>query len=111
MWAPVAPYIHGFLMQSTGTFGGDTGDGRTPEEQFSYDLWDMVRRFDEGYAGWPTAGADGAPVDVVAYEYASYYCFDDSSQGSPSDVAARAIQWGGIALTVDGVAGFGDGGP
>jgi len=31
--------------------GGDTGDGRTPEEQFDYNLFDMVRRFRDGYAG------------------------------------------------------------
>ena len=111
MWEPVAPYIHGFLMQSTSTFGGETGDGRTPEDQFVYDLGDFVRRFRDGYAGWPTAGAGGAPIDVVAFEYASYYCNADSSQGSPTDVAARAITWGQLAQGVDGVVGFGDAGP
>lgn len=110
MWEPVAPHIHGFLMQSTWTFGGDTGDGRTPLEQFEYDLADFVRRFDDGYAGWPTSGAGGAPVDVVAFEYASYYCFEDTSQGTPEEVAAEALTWGAAAMAVPGVAGFGDGG-
>lgn len=111
MWNPVAPHIHGFLMQATWTFGGSTGDGRTPEEQFQYDLWDLVRRFRDGYAGWPTQGAGGHMVDTVAYEYASYFCFYDDSQGTPEEVAARAVEWGRIAESVDGVAGFGDGGP
>ena len=110
MWVPVAPLIHGFLMQSTWTFGGATDEGRTPLEQFDYDLWDMVRRLRDGYAGWPTRGAGGRPVDVVAFEYASYYCAADGSRGTPAEVAAMARAWGARALMVDGVVGFGDGG-
>lgn len=111
MWVPVAPSIHGFLMQATWTFGGETDKDRTPLEQFEYDLWDMVRRFQEGYAGWPVTGAGGRAVDVVAFEYASYYCASDGSQGFPEEVAALAIEWGQAALGVSGVAGYGDGGP
>lgn len=110
MWEPVAPYIHGFLMQETWTFGGATDEGRTPLEQFEYDLWDFNRRFAEGYAGWPTTGADGHRIDVVAFEYASYYTAASDEMGTPTDVAAMALDWGEAALTVDGIAGFGDGG-
>lgn len=109
MWEPVAPYIHGFLMQETSAFGGGTDEGRTPLEQFQYDLWDFERRFDEGYAGWPTTSADGTGIDLVAFEYASYYV-TNGELGEPVDVAATAVEWGSAALAVEGVAGFGDGG-
>jgi hypothetical protein len=132
-WRAVAPYIHGFLQQETWVFGGLTNDGRTPEEEFRYDLLDMVRRFTWGSTGachptaafvaawakgkpagrqpcgwsgnWPTRGAGGKPIDVVAYEYASYFVT------THPDLAPKAVDWGRIALTLPGVAGYGDGGP
>ncbi|MCR4300866.1 MAG: hypothetical protein NUV51_04585, partial [Sulfuricaulis sp.] len=132
-WRAVAPSIHGFLQQETWVFGGLTNDGRTPEEEFRYDLLDMVRRFTWGSTGachptaafvaawaaakpagkpacgwdgsWPTRGASARPLDVVAYEYASYYVYAEPS------LASKSIDWGRIALTLPGVAGYGDGGP
>lgn len=61
--------------------------------------------------GWPTSGAAARPVDVVAFEYASYYCAADDSLGPPEDIAALALEWGQAALGVGGIMGYGDGGP
>ncbi|HET9372142.1 MAG TPA: hypothetical protein VFO19_17900 [Vicinamibacterales bacterium] len=135
LWNPIVPYIHGVLVQNTWIFTGEHVEaGRTREDQFVYDLLDKVRRFRYGsgaaapksglevdrwnktrgtdakpYWQWDgayaTRGAAGQPIDVVAFEYASYVV-----KRHP-DRYAEAKRWGALALTVDGVRGFGDGGP
>ena len=81
MWVPVCPFIHTFLYQDTWTFLGDTHDGRTVDEQLLYNAWDVLRRFNEGYAGWPTTCAEPRPLDVVTFEYKSYGLQPNSGPG------------------------------
>ena len=120
-WKPVAPYLHGFLAQNTWTFGGENIDGgRTPKQQFLYNLFDMGRRLVGCETGWPCTGADGQPLDVVNFEYGSYYVYRHGAQFVP-----QSIEWGdapltaapftdpGTGKTVDTakyITGYGDGG-
>lgn len=115
MWVPVAPYIHGLLLQDTYAFidAGTPDDGRTNEQQVLYDAADFVRRFRDGYAGWPRVGADGKPVDVVMFEYGSYALFNGGPArfGTFAAAAASSYEMGRQLLDVPGLAGIGDGGP
>ena len=120
-WKPVAPYLHGFLAQNTWTFGGENIDGgRTPKQQFLYNLFDMGRRLVGCETGWPCTGADGQPIDVVNFEYGSYYVYRHGAQ-----FVQQSIEWGdapliaapftdpGTGKTVDTakyITGYGDGG-
>jgi hypothetical protein len=135
MWTAVAPYIHGYLLQDTWVFTGEHVEaGRTRDEQFVYDLLDKSRRFRYGAAhhaprsgaeverwnrvrgadgkafwqwtgSYPTRGAADGPLDIVAFEYASYVIKRHPER------YAEAKEWGARALTVPGIAGFGDSGP
>lgn len=116
-WERVAPYIHFYLQQETWTFGGEAAPGRTGKQQFLYNVWDTSHRFAEG--SWPAKGADGKPIDVVAFEYASYYVTNDPARAKEAD------EWGDAAIasapftdsvtgkTIDParyLTGYGDGG-
>lgn len=135
LWNRIIPHIHGYLLQDTWVFTREEVEaGRTREQQFVYDLLDKSRRFRYGsganaptsgpeverwsetrgtdgksYSQWDgtylTRSAADRPLDVVAFEYASYII-----KRRP-EVYDEAKQWGALALTVPGVAGFGDGGP
>ena len=119
MWVPVAPNISCFLEQDTWTFGGENVEpGRTPRQQYLYNLWDAGRRFTDGHAGWPK-GFGGKSIDLVAFEYGSYYVYRHGSR-----YVQQALEWGDASLTaapfhdvsgqtVDAakyVTGYGDGG-
>lgn len=119
-WKPVASHIHGFLAQNTWTFGGENlDDGRTAKQQFLYNLFDMGRRLVMCETGWPCVGADGKPLDVVNFEYGSYYVYRHGAS-----FVQQAIEWGDLPLTtapyvdVSGktidtqkvITGYGDGG-
>ena len=73
-WRNVTPYIHGYLAQ----FGGYvSGNNEVPtqkfKDDFAYAVRDYVRRFKQGYAGWPTTSAWGnQPLKFYAGEYAAY---------------------------------------
>lgn len=104
------PLWHQVFLQESWTFMGESEhvqEGRTAQEQFTYDLWDSVRRIRDGYAGYPVTSAWGAnvPLDIIAFEYASY-----AVTRHPA-LAPKARAWGALALKVDGIRGFGDGGP
>jgi hypothetical protein len=121
-WKRIAPFIHGVLYQCGGMGRqGAVVSGRTPIEQFRYDLWNMRRRLQDGIADWPTKSAvPRRPLDVVAFEYASYWNY---WKNVPE---AEARRWGDAAMgagspTLDPVAhvgidlrgklaGYGDGG-
>ena len=91
-YLPIAAKLHFVLQQNTFTFTGDEIEpGRTAEQQFLYNLWDMGRRFTDGYAGWPTAGAAGH-IRTVAFEWGSY------SVTSHPEELERAERWGAMAL-------------
>ncbi len=115
MWVPVVGYIHGFLQQDTYAFLGDSvDDGRTPEEQVLYDAMDFIRRFRDGYAGWPTNSATpGRGVDMVMFEYGSYALFHGGPGrfGTFANAASASYEMGRQLLQVPGIAGIGDGGP
>jgi len=103
-WRAVAPYLHGWLVQD-GNFGQ-----RDPEhaglQRFRQALNEDVDHLHRGREGWPTISATpGRPLDIVAFEYASYWSFWNNRPES------EARQWGGAALGIDGIAGFDDGGP
>jgi hypothetical protein len=94
-WKPVASHIHGFLAQNTWTFGGENIEaGRTAKQQFLYNLWDMGRRLVTCETGWPCVGADGKPLDVVNFEYGSYYVYRFGLRYVP-----QAMEWGDAGLT------------
>lgn len=105
----IAALLDGELLQDTWAFGGYTDEGRTPEEQVLYDAWDRVRRFRDGYAGWPTNGYRGLPLDVVVFEFGSYYTSIDNKYGWRG--AAEKAEALGCRLLreVQGIAGVGDG--
>jgi len=115
MWWPIAPYIHGFLQQDTYSFMGETDDGRTPDEQVLYDAWDFIRRFQTGEPGnWPTAGADGTPISMVMFEYGAYLLTPGVGPGRFGTFPAAAegsVEMGRQLLDVEGIGGYGDGGP
>lgn len=90
-WAPVLPFIHFYLQQETWTFGGEAAPGRTGKQQFLYNMWDTSHRFAEG--SWGPAGAGGKPIDVIAYEYSSYYVTNDPGRAKEAD------EWGDAAVS------------
>lgn len=101
---------HQVFLQESWTFMNAPGyveTVRTPEEQFVHDLREAVRRLRDGQAGWPVTSAwgPGTPLDIIAFEYASY------AVTPRPQLAGKARAWGALALTVDGIRGFGDGGP
>ncbi len=121
-WRPVGPLIHGILFQfgAMGQDGSDNG-GRTPRQQFLFNLWEQCRHWHEGDQEWPTtSAATGRRLDVVAFEYASYWNYWENVP------EAEARAWGDAAMGKDGpvidpvahesfnlsgmVAGYGDGG-
>lgn len=115
-WAGIAPWTHLYLQQETWTFGGETGEGRAPLQQFLYNLWDTGHRFEEG--SWPM-GAGGKPIKVVAYEYGSFHVTNNP------ELAEQSARWGDAAISAEPfldaptgrwidaaryVTGYGDGG-
>lgn len=101
--------FHQVWLQETWTFGGDPAyvdPSRTPEQQFTYNLWDAERRIRGGYdeVTVTSAWGPGVPVDIIAFEYASYFVT------TKPELASKARDWGKLALTVNGIRGFGDGG-
>jgi hypothetical protein len=89
-WASMRGVLDGILFQVQPT-------ASTASLQSS--LSDWVIRFRDGFKGWPTG------FDVVAFEYACKREFD----GMASE--QYGIDRGNAAMQVEGVIGFGDGGP
>ena len=84
-WKKIAPYIHGWLVQSNAFEHPDAhGDANHPTST-NFDnwaalfdrhvSWSLYNRFHHGYAGWPTDSAwgKGQPLRVYAGEYCSYW--------------------------------------
>jgi hypothetical protein len=105
-WREAAPYLHGMMLQA-GPPSGEGGDGRTPKEQMTYDLWDMQRRFHGIDSPWgpPVLGADGKPLRLYYREGVTY---DLYWHATPEAVAQ---EWGAAAMTVPHVSGALDGFP
>jgi hypothetical protein len=102
-WHAVAPYLHGWLVQD-GAFGGHDPNG-SGLDRFRSRLRSAVDHLHAGKQGWPTSSATpDRPLDIVAFEYASYWSFWDNRP------EPEARQWGAAALSINGIAGFGDGG-
>lgn len=121
-WRPIAPLLHGVLFQF-GAMGNRDRDGepRSKKQEFLFALWNNCRHFQNGFEGWPTNSAAGdRPLDVVAFEYASYWSYwKNIPESLARDWGAAAIGTGspmtdpvtGQTLDLRGkVAGFGDGG-
>ncbi|HXE53747.1 MAG TPA: hypothetical protein VN541_12055 [Tepidisphaeraceae bacterium] len=103
-WRAIAPYLHGWLVQD-GHFGQPDPNG-AGLNNFRTRLQTLVAHLHVGKDGWPTTSATpGRPLDIVAFEYASYWSFWNNRPES------EAQRWGAAAMSVDGIAGFGDGGP
>lgn len=110
-WNRVAGLIHGYLSQSAAfehpnhIDSDPRANGRTDFMQWKdrYNIHEpssLIGRFITGYAGWPTFSANpGERLDVIAYEYASFWCYNDNR---PED---EAMNWGDAALEMgaDGV--------
>ena len=107
MWNQVIPHIHAFLIQESFVFTGDQLDaGRTPEQQFEYDLYDKVRRFTYGSSGTCRAALAAGDIplrtlnrwDETRGTDGKDYCqFDGaysttSAAGVPLDVVAYEYQ-------------------
>ena len=71
--------------------------GRTPIEQFRYDVMDFERHCRDGYGGWPGG------VDCRPREYYSYWRYRDNMPMTPEDWGEAARQEGAIGAM--------DGGP
>lgn len=103
-WRAVAPYLHGWLVQDA-NFGGPNANG-AGLDKFRGHLRSAVAHLHAGRDGWPTTSAiPGQPRDIVAFEYASYWSFWNNRPES------EARRWGEAALSIEGIAGFDDGGP
>jgi hypothetical protein len=109
-WGKVAPYIHVYLSQTNGY--SMSGDG-TPSEHYIHEFTklysreersSLVRRFRDGYDGWPRGSAWGPdqPLEVCAFEFASYGRYRKNFPVAP----ARML--GDLAISV-GAIGSGDG--
>ncbi len=105
-WREAAPYLHGMMLQA-GPPSGEGGDGRTPKEQMTYDLWDMQRRFHGIDSPWgpPVLGADGKPLRLYYREGVTYDLYWNATP------EAVAQEWGAAAMTVPHVSGALDGFP
>lgn len=109
-WQKVAPYMHGWLTQ-TSTY--ERKDGITNGKSNFANWVDLFNptvrgsyqnRFRQGYAGWPTYSAWGnAPIKVYAGEYLAYWTF---WQNVPKE---ESRQWGNAAMQA-GADGYLDGG-
>jgi hypothetical protein len=100
---------------------GTTENGRLPLEQFRYDLWNLQHRLHDGADDWPTTSATpDRPLDVVAFEYASYWNYwknvpeteartwGDAAMGKGSPTRDPVAQ---VEIDLRGkLAGYGDGG-
>jgi len=103
-WRAVAPYLHGWLVQD-GNFGLPDPE-HAGLQRFRQALQDDVDHLHRGRDGWPTISATpGRPLDIVAFEYASYWSFWNNRPDS------EPRRWGAAALRIEGIAGFDDGGP
>jgi len=96
-WRNVAPYVHGFLYQSS------MMDERR-EDQFLFDVDYVQEHFDRGINDWPTHGADGRQLVAVGYEYASRWRHDGETPGMEPGIA-----WGHDMMARGLIRGFGDG--
>lgn len=105
-WTGVAPYLHGWFVQSC-----EYVESRTPEpspalvRDWQHTIAERVGRFRNGKEGWPRGSAWGpaTPMLVVAAEYAGYTAFWNNW---PED-AARQL---GDAAIEAGADGYLDGG-
>jgi len=109
----IAAMIDGFLMQDTYAFLGDTDNARTPEEQVIYDTGDFLRRFQDGYNGWPTYSRTlTRPVDLITVEWGSYALFSGGPGrfGTFANAARESRKMGDTLLSMfPALAGIGDG--
>ncbi len=110
MWGNVAPYIHGWLVQNNGyALSGQPLATPDFEHEFlmQFDQTNpksLVRRFRDGFDGWPTFSAWGdSPILVYAGEFAAY---NDYWNNAPE---SESVRLGAMALAV-GAAGYFDGG-
>lgn len=110
MWANVTPYIHGWLVQNGG-YAESGAPLATPdfnhEFALQFDQTDpksLVRRFRDGYDGWPTGSAWGptSPLRVYAGEFAA---FNDYWNNAPE---SESIRLGNLAIAA-GASGSLDG--
>lgn len=119
-WRNIAPYIHGYLSQSS-TFehpdhidSDPRANGRTDFQQWvdryrKSEPSSLPGRFRTGYAGWPrdSAWGPGIPIDVIAAEYGSYTTFWLRRGPRPgyASLEDESQAWGDAALAVgaDGV--------
>jgi hypothetical protein len=109
-WARVAPYIHGWLVQSSAFEDPDShGDPNNPQNT-NFDNWAGLfdknkrgsywDRFHNGYGGWPRFSAWGnEPLYIFAAEFCSYWAYNGNRP------YAEGVKWGDRALSVgaDGV--------
>lgn len=109
-WRRIAPYLHGWLTQTSTYERKDGYEGGLSNFQNWVNLFNPAipgsykHRFTAGYAGWPTFSAWGnAPLKVYAGEYLAYWVF---WQRVPKEVAR---EWGDAALRA-GADGYLDGG-
>jgi hypothetical protein len=96
-WRNIAPYVHGFLYQSSMM-------GENRESQFLFDTNYVQLHFDRGINNWPTVGADGRDLYAIGYEYASYWRHNGAT---PS--MEPGITWGHDLMDGGMIRGFGDG--
>jgi len=105
VWGRVAPYIHGWLVQTSSFDNPDEhGDPNHPEKtnfenwkdlfsrDCSYGYWN---RFHNGYAGWPTTSLWGdEAIYIYAGEFCSYWNYWDNRP------YAEGVGWGDSAIAV-----------
>src|SRR6185369_2122542 len=103
MWGNVAPYIHGWLVQNAGYV---EQDNPVPSADFMAEFIkqfdrsnprSLVRRFKDGYDGWPTGSAWGPdkPLLVFAAEYAAFGSYWKNFPESASrDLGEAALKAG-----------------
>lgn len=106
-WESACRYLHGMYLQADHDMHYSVNaDGRTPQGQMRYDLWDMHRRAHGVNSPWggPILNVAGEPFEVVFCEgtaYPMYWLY--ATQTLAAEWAREALSVEGITECLDGV--------
>lgn len=90
--------------------GAEAGRRGTDQQKAQWDATrgESTKAYNQFDGSYLTACADGQPLRVVCFEYASYYLGNPAQFGTPEAVMARRDRFAALAATVECLAGIGD---